>query len=398
MIPKEGRLGSFMDFDLAYKLITLALPYEAPTAVETAIVSVLRSNGLYLAPLSDGDGVILESGMYAIYQDGIRRKDIENFIGSLFSIYSMSRELYDDLAAKMTVLRTLTQTISILAATSSTDDGIEKISRVISKETGFDDIIFALWDGSPHILYYPSFVSEDFLKETVEESVFSGTHKRYIGDYVVYPYSYATDDGIFFIGFLKKKGEFVRVEPELLQLLLYILIPFLRSAYLSHMAFYDALTGLLSRGKLMESLSMLWQLSYYTSSSLGILMVDIDHFKMVNDTYGHDIGDFVLKEVAGRIQKVVPRGTVVGRYGGEEFVIAMNVSSLLSLYKIGEAVRLSVADTPIDYGKGNIAVTISVGGHMAFPHSGVDLNEILKNADRNLYEAKKAGRNSVIVK
>ena len=190
-----------MDFDLVYKLMTLALPYETPAVVENAIVSLLQSEGFTLKRTDAGnEGVMLASGMYAIYQGNKRQMALERVIGGIFTLYSMSRELYDDLAAKMTVLRTLTQTLSILAATSSTEEGIEKVSKVISSETGFDDIIFAFWDGGLHILYSPHFISQNTLKDIVERSVFSEFHKLDLQGYVLYPHSYATDDGIFFIG------------------------------------------------------------------------------------------------------------------------------------------------------------------------------------------------------
>ncbi len=380
------------------EIVDAMVPYIEPTVMEETVREILLKGGYEIQPSVEGEGIIFPSGIYHIFYDGKRQYDWEHVIGKLFSIYGMSHELYDDLAAKMTVLRTLTHTLSVLAAASTDMEGIRKVVDVITAETQLTDLVLAVYDEKPHIIYAPEYTEKSNLEGIVERSIFTPFTKEKLNGHFIYPHTYTTDEGIFFIGFLTDKDIHIRVEPELLELLLYILIPFLRSVYLSEIAFYDALTGVLTRGKLMESLSMLWDLSQYTDASVGILMCDIDHFKHVNDTYGHDVGDIVLKEVAQRIKKTAPKGAIVGRYGGEEFVVAFHATSKEQARKYAEAIRLLVADAPVVYPKGAIDITLSIGGALGSPVKGETFAEVLKRADENLYEAKRTGRNRVIVK
>ncbi|UZN22998.1 diguanylate cyclase [bacterium 3DAC] len=380
------------------EIVDAMVPYIEPDIVEESVKTILEKNGYMLKHALHDDGLVFPSGIYHIYYEDERQYDWEHVISKLFSIYGMSHELYDDLAAKLTVLRTLTHTLSVLAAASTDREGIKKVIDVITSETQLTDLILAVYDEKVHRIYAPDYVSEEKLNDIVERSIYKPFTKERLNGHYVYPHTYTTDNGIFFIGFLAEKDIHVRVEPELLALLLYILIPFLRSVYLSEIAFYDALTNVLTRGKLMESLSMLWDLSKYTDSSVGVLMCDIDHFKHVNDTYGHDVGDIVLKEIALRIKKAAPKGAIIGRYGGEEFVVAFHAGSREQVRKYAEAIRLFVAEQPVNYYGGSLHITISIGGTLGSPQSGESVTEALKRADNNLYKAKEDGRNRVFVK
>ncbi len=127
-------------------------------------------------------------------------------------------------------------------------------------------------------------------------------------------------------------------------------------------------------------------------------MCDIDHFKRFNDSYGHDVGDIVLKEVARIIKQTAPRGAVVGRYGGEEFVVAMNITSTSQLRRFAEAIRLAVSEKTIAVNDTVLHLTISLGGAVGNYKKMNDIMTLLKQADENLYEAKEKGRNRSIVK
>ncbi len=125
-------------------------------------------------------------------------------------------------------------------------------------------------------------------------------------------------------------------------------------------------------------------------------MMDIDKFKNVNDAYGHEVGDIVIRKVADVINAVVPECGVVGRYGGEEFVILMACDAKQAVGVL-EEIRKTVENAQIHYGSGYLKVTISGGAHIFEEAGNSDFNHAIILADRALYEAKETGRNRVIV-
>ena len=129
-------------------------------------------------------------------------------------------------------------------------------------------------------------------------------------------------------------------------------------------------------------------------TSLGILFIDIDHFKNINDNYGHNIGDEVLKTVSKNIKLNVRKNDFVGRYGGEEFVVILRDISENDLKKIAEKVRILIQDSTFKINNYSINVTVSIG--TAVEKEGMNINELLKVADTNMYKAKLNGRNKVV--
>jgi len=163
-------------------------------------------------------------------------------------------------------------------------------------------------------------------------------------------------------------------------------------------AIYDSLTGLMNRRYLEERLSVETEKAFPSGSKLSIIMVDIDHFKKVNDTFGHAAGDKVLREIASLLKSSVRRqDDMVARYGGEEFVLVLPGVSLEATSTIAERIRRSVENTPIDIGETQIHPTISLG-ISSFPiHRIKSKEELVKMADLALYDAKRGGRNRVCV-
>jgi two-component system, cell cycle response regulator len=156
---------------------------------------------------------------------------------------------------------------------------------------------------------------------------------------------------------------------------------------------HDALTGILSRAAILSLLDRELQRGARAGTSTGILMMDLDHFKMVNDTYGHVSGDAVLKEVAHRINQAVRSYDFLGRYGGEEFLAVLSECCPNDLRTIAERIRSEVVDSPICTATTRLSVTISIGCVVTSTLAmGVDL---LSAADAALYEAKANGRNRV---
>jgi two-component system, cell cycle response regulator len=160
-------------------------------------------------------------------------------------------------------------------------------------------------------------------------------------------------------------------------------------------ATHDALTGLWSRGAALQLLSVEMQRCARSNTCTGILMVDLDHFKKVNDTYGHLTGDDVLKEAAFRISQAVRSYDFVGRYGGEEFLAILTDCTPEDLRIVAERIRATVADLPIRTRTAEVKATVSIGGVVS--NNGAHDLEFLAAADAGLYEAKRAGRNRVVI-
>ncbi|MBA7594547.1 MAG: diguanylate cyclase [Calditrichaeota bacterium] len=163
---------------------------------------------------------------------------------------------------------------------------------------------------------------------------------------------------------------------------------------LAHMAMYDALTDILSRRALLEQAEVERQRTKRYGRDLSLLMIDIDHFKKVNDTYGHLIGDIVLKEVAQTLKKQTRRSDFVGRYGGEEFLIILPETSLNKALVLAEKLRKQVSELtiPVD-GQVLKDITISIGATEYEDDPNID--EFINRSDKWLYAAKQNGRNQV---
>ncbi len=165
-------------------------------------------------------------------------------------------------------------------------------------------------------------------------------------------------------------------------------------AALAHEAMHDALTGVFNRRAILEGLSREHSRAERRGSTLSIGLCDIDHFKQVNDCYGHLVGDEVLKIVAGVIRSNLRRYDLLGRYGGEEFLVVVPYSSGTADESIYERLRKAVAQTQIAVGEDGLRVAVSVG--VAGGTGGTSPDQLLAEADSALYRAKNAGRNRVV--
>jgi len=161
------------------------------------------------------------------------------------------------------------------------------------------------------------------------------------------------------------------------------------------LALVDPLTGLNNRRYLETHLAAMLEKSVRNGRNLVLLILDIDHFKAVNDTYGHDAGDEVLQQFAERIKRVVRNADLVCRIGGEEFVVVMPDTSLPMAQTIAERIRGSVQAElfPIEDGAQAISVTVSAGLSQTTPDA--DPDALFRRADKALYRSKNEGRNRV---
>ena len=160
------------------------------------------------------------------------------------------------------------------------------------------------------------------------------------------------------------------------------------------LAITDSLTGLYNRRHFLELAEHELQRARRYRRFLSAIMLDIDHFKQVNDTYGHAAGDHVLKEVADCCRQVMRKEDVLGRYGGEEFVIMLPESNLSATCQVAERLRQSIAQKTIDTEVGPVMVTVSLGV-ITLGDECSTLETLLAGADQDLYLAKRSGRNRV---
>jgi two-component system cell cycle response regulator len=165
------------------------------------------------------------------------------------------------------------------------------------------------------------------------------------------------------------------------------------------LALTDELTGLYNRRYLLAHLDELIDRVNHDHMSAAILLFDIDHFKQVNDTYGHAAGDDVLRELASRTMNSVRSVDLVARLGGEEFVVVMPDTDSIIATAVAERLRLAVAREPFTIGAGGVKVAVTVSIGVTAGAEGGDFRErLLKRADDALYDAKAAGRNRIVTR
>ncbi|MER2534542.1 MAG: PleD family two-component system response regulator [Rhizobiaceae bacterium] len=163
------------------------------------------------------------------------------------------------------------------------------------------------------------------------------------------------------------------------------------------MAVTDGLTGLHNRRYLDTHLQTLFERAVSRHRPLSLMITDIDRFKAINDTHGHDAGDEVLREFARRLRKNVRGIDLACRYGGEEFVVVMPDTDAAIAEKVAERVRTEIAQAPFQIGRDGVSLAVTVSVGVASLLRGADAAaDLVKRADMALYEAKSGGRNRVV--
>lgn len=164
---------------------------------------------------------------------------------------------------------------------------------------------------------------------------------------------------------------------------------------LVRLATTDDLTGLLNRGAFDRELAREFERARRYERPLALMLFDLDHFKRVNDTYGHPIGDQVLRAVGKVVLSTVRACDLSGRYGGEEFAVAYAETTLEGAAAAAERIRKALSRTTFRTDRGEFGVTISAGVGGLTPN--VTLNDLVRRTDAALYEAKQAGRDRIVV-
>jgi diguanylate cyclase (GGDEF)-like protein len=166
---------------------------------------------------------------------------------------------------------------------------------------------------------------------------------------------------------------------------------------LRYQATHDGLTGLLNRTAALDVLKTELERANRQSLPLCLLLADLDHFKNINDTYGHSIGDAVLCEAARRMRSSVRTYDSVGRYGGEEFIFILPGCDAESAQKHAERLKSCVTSDPVELPNLSLSFTLSIGVVVTYHSSMEELDNIIQTADSALYEAKIKGRNRVVL-
>jgi diguanylate cyclase (GGDEF)-like protein len=162
-------------------------------------------------------------------------------------------------------------------------------------------------------------------------------------------------------------------------------------------AMHDTLTGIWNRGAILETLDReIWR-SRREGLALGVLIADLDHFKSINDNYGHLVGDAVLREVSRRLQTYVRPYDSVGRYGGEEFLVLLPGCNSSETRDKAERLRGAISNASISTTGGELKITMSIGGVSTADWPQDTANQLLQMADLGLYRAKEEGRNRTVM-
>lgn len=170
--------------------------------------------------------------------------------------------------------------------------------------------------------------------------------------------------------------------------------------HLQRLSYIDGLTNIPNRRHFEEVLELEWRRAFRTKTPIALLMLDIDHFKIYNDSFGHRAGDVALMRVAAILDECVQRaGDLVARYGGEEFAAILAGTDLTGATEVGERLRAAVEGLGIEQGGGDPkrVVTVSIGINVGIPGEAGSPELMLGAADKALYQAKRDGRNLVRV-
>ncbi|GAA0062448.1 EAL domain-containing protein [Clostridium sp. CTA-1] len=153
------------------------------------------------------------------------------------------------------------------------------------------------------------------------------------------------------------------------------------------LAYYDSLTGLSNRKKIIETINK--TIKNYRNKRFAVLFIDLDHFKSINDTLGHDVGDYVLEKVSARFKMLIGPNHKIGRLGGDEFIIVQIINSISDAEKLAGKICTTL-NHPIKYKEDDLFIGASIGISV-YPEDGKDTSTLMKNADAAMYAAKKNG-------
>ncbi|MFK8026425.1 MAG: diguanylate cyclase [Gammaproteobacteria bacterium] len=183
------------------------------------------------------------------------------------------------------------------------------------------------------------------------------------------------------------------LQDEQLQILKQRILRFRRA---NHLIIMDSLTGALNRDAFLERANEEISLAIRRKESICLAMIDVDHFKQINDENGHVVGDYVLRHISDYLNNRLRRSDVVGRYAGDEFLVLLPDTDLDSAYLVLDMIRKNLVAHNIKVNNADVRVSISLGLIAARPTEPLDIETLIVDADKKLYEAKVAGRNMLV--
>lgn len=194
----------------------------------------------------------------------------------------------------------------------------------------------------------------------------------------------------------RQVGSFGTPEVELLNFIAKTIALDVQNIQLHRISVTDPLTGAYNREFLQRNLGAELKAAEARQCPISIAMVDVDHFKNINDSYGHQVGDVVLKEVASRLRGTIRTDDLLIRYGGEEFIVVLHRADAGRAWEVGERMRLSMQRSLIEAdGPKDVRISVGVAQHRADQNE--TFSDLVKRADKALYQAKANGRNRVEV-
>ena len=166
-----------------------------------------------------------------------------------------------------------------------------------------------------------------------------------------------------------------------------------RISELEHQSMTDALTGLINFRGFERHLAQEMERSRRLESPTSLIMLDIDHFKQVNDQYGHDVGNLALVHLAGLLTQSLRKLDLACRFGGEEFALILPSTPLNPAIQVAERIRMLIAKSPLEQPEGRLQLTVSLGVNVFLPLDELTPTGLIKATDQYLYQAKQTGRN-----
>ncbi len=227
-----------------------------------------------------------------------------------------------------------------------------------------------------HYTYIILLTSKD-QKEDILEGFRAGAD-----DYIVKPF-----DALELRARLQTGKRIVDLQTQLIQ----------TNSKLEELAKEDSLTKLWNRAAIIQLLDEELHRSRREKNPVGVILMDIDYFKNINDTYGHLVGDAILFEVATRLKKKIRRYDRIGRYGGDELLVVLPNCRLTEVEEIAERLRLAVSQSKFQTDAGSLDVTLSLGAYSSEKQPDVSAEILIKASDNALYQAKRSGRNCVVI-
>lgn len=323
-------------------------------------------------------------------------KNINNTIDRLSDIYKFKQTIENDKDLEDIYKRiayVLKNHFNLDDFTMTEIDNINKVKKIVHSEKGC------------HCAILTEDCRANRIHSSVDSSIFAKSCELYENsensEYICVPYNISSDITLLLtiVTTDSKQTEYVRSIMSDLEDYITTARPAIVSKKLMQtlnlMARVDQLTGMYNRKFLDEFADVSIPQAIRANTTYGILMIDIDYFKMINDNYGHDVGDEAIRIVSNVIKKNIRKADIAIRYGGEEFLVLLYNCEKDNIIKIAESIRVEFSKQKIPAGDDVLNKTLSVGCS-SFPHDSDSIWKCIKFADISLYQAKDSGRNKVV--